>query len=378
MIGLGSPEIGDPEIDELLATIASGWVISGPRVGAFERLLEDRLHAPHVRCLSSCTAGLLLALRLGGVGRDDEVMLPAVTFVGCANVVEQIGATPVLVDVDPRTGLVDLEHAAALVGPRTRALIAVHLGGRPLDMERLNLFRDRHGVLVVEDAAHAIGAAWGERPVGAHGNPTSFSFHATKNMTTIEGGALACESEAQAERVRRLAAQGMSASAWDRHGSHTPGEYDVIEPGYKLSMTDAAAALGIHQLARLDEAIDRREHLRRRYDDAFEALPLDLEPPVEPGVRHARHLYAVRVGRDALRSRDELMIGLRALGIGSSVHFKGIHMLTHYSRRCGIADGDLPNASDWARRSISLPLYPGLAEGDQDRVIESVRELLGA
>jgi dTDP-4-amino-4,6-dideoxygalactose transaminase len=375
-IGLGSPEIEAPEIEELLATIRSGWVIAGPRVGAFERLLEDRLGAGHVRCLSSCTAGLLLALRLGGVGPGDEVLLPAITFVACANVVEQIGARPVLVDVEPHTGLVDLDHAAALVGARTRALIAVHLGGRPLDMERLNGFRDRHGLLVVEDAAHAIGAAWGERPVGAHGNPTSFSFHATKNMTTVEGGALVCESEAHAERARRLASQGVSASAWDRHGSDTPGDYDVIEPGYKLPMTDVAAAIGIHQLARLDAGIDRREQLRLRYDDAFRELPLELEPDVEPGVRHARHLYAVRVPEHAPLSRDELIVGLRERGIGTSVHFKGIHMLTYYARQYGIAEDDLPAATAWARRTVSLPLHPRLSDADQEAVIESVTGLL--
>lgn len=376
-IGFSRPDFGDAEIEELLATIGSGWVVAGPRVGAFERLLEDRLGATHVRCLSSCTAGLLLALRLGGVEAGDEVMLPAITFVGCANVVEQLGARPVLVDVDPRTGLVDLDHAAALLSPRTRALIVVHLGGRPLDIERLNGFRDRHGLLVVEDAAHAIGAAWGERPIGAHGNPTSFSFHATKNMTTVEGGALVCESEAQAERTRRLASQGISLSAWDRHGSDAPGDYDVIEPGYKLSMTDVAAAVGIHQLARLDDAIDRRERLRRRYDAAFDGLALEREPDVEPGVRHARHLYAVRVRADAPCTRDEMIVRLREAGIGSSVHFKGIHMLTYYSRHCDVRPEDLPAATDWARRTISLPLHPGLDDSEQDVVIESVTQLLG-
>lgn len=375
-IGLGSPEIEGPEIDELLATIRSGWVIAGPRVGAFERLLEDRIGEGHVRCLSSCSAGLLLALRLGGIGPGDEVLLPAITFVGCANVIEQVGARPVLVDVDPHTGLVDLHHAATLVGSRTRALMAVHLGGRPLDMERLNRFRDRHGLLVIEDAAHAIGAAWGERPVGAHGNPTSFSFHATKNMTTVEGGALVCANEAQAERARRLASQGVSASAWDRHGSDTPGDYDVIEPGYKLPMTDVAAAIGIHQLARLDSGIDRREQLRRRYDDAFGGLPLDLEPDVQPGVRHARHLYAVRVTGEAPLSRDGLIVGLRERGIGTSVHFKSIHTLTYYARQSELTDEDLPAAAEWARRTVSLPLHPRLSDEDQETVIDSVTSLL--
>lgn len=375
-VGFGSLELGEAELDEVIATLRSGWVVAGPRVGAFERLLEDRVGSGHVRCLSSCSAALLLALRCSDVGSGDEVLLPAVTFAGCANVVEQLGARPVLVDVDARTGLIDLDHAATLVGGRTAALMAVHLGGRPVDIERLNAFRERHGLTVVEDAAHAIGGAWGERPIGAHGNPTAFSFHATKNMTTVEGGALVSESEAKAERVRRLAGQGISASAWDRHGSASPADYDVIEPGYKLAMTDVAAALGIHQLARLDASIDRRERLRRRYDDALGGLPLELEPDVGPGVRHARHLYVARLSGDAPISRDDVIAGLREAGIGASVHFKGLHQLTYFSRRCGVGDEDLPGATEWSRTALSLPLYPTLADSDQDRVVEAVTELI--
>jgi dTDP-4-amino-4,6-dideoxygalactose transaminase len=377
-VPFATPDIGDAEIEEVCDTLRSGWVIAGPRVGAFERLLEDRLRARHVRCLTSCTSALFLALRCGGVGPGNEVLVPAITFVACANVIEQLGATPVLVDVDPATGLIDLDHAEAMVGPRTRALIAVHLGGRPVDVERLNALRDRFGLLVVEDGAHAIGAAWGERPIGAHGNPVAFSFHAAKNMTTIEGGALVLESEAMAERARRLASHGVSASSWERHGSASPADYDVIEPGYKLAMTDVAAAIGIHQLASLDERIERREHLRRRYDEALADLPLELEPEVDPGVRHARHLYAVRVRAEAPVARDDLLLALRGRGIGTSVHFKGLHQLSYYGRRCEVSEGDLPAASSFARRTLSLPLYPSLSEIDQDRVVEAVRAELAA
>jgi dTDP-4-amino-4,6-dideoxygalactose transaminase len=377
-VPFATPDIRDAEIDEVCDTLRSGWVIAGPRVGAFERLLEDRLEARHVRCVASCTSALFLAMRCGGIGPGNEVLLPAITFVACANAIEQLGATPVLVDVDPATGLIDLDHAEAMVGPRTRALMAVHLGGRPVDIERLNALRDRYGLLVVEDAAHAIGAAWGERPLGAHGNPTAFSFHAAKNMTTIEGGALVLESEATAERARRLASHGVSSSSWERHASSSPADYDVIEPGYKLAMTDVAAAIGIHQLASLDERIDRREQLRRRYDDALAGLPLELEPDVQPGVRHARHLYAVRLAGDGPLSRDDLLASLRRRGIGTSIHFKGLHQLSYYRRRCGVSEGDLPAATSFAARTLSLPLYPSLPESDQERVVEALHaELAG-
>ena len=375
-VGLTKPDIGDAEIEEVVKTLRSGWVIAGPRVGAFERLLEDRLGATHVRCLSSCTAGLFLALKCAGIGEGDEVLIPAITFVAGANVIEQLGAAPVLVDCEPETGLIDLDHAASLVGRRTRAIMVVHLGGRPVAMDRVNALRDRFGLCVVEDAAHAVGAHWGERAMGAHGNPTAFSFHATKNMTTVEGGALTLESEAVAERVNRLALQGFSASGWERHGSDVPAEYDVIEPGYKLAMTDVAAAIGIHQLRRLDESIERREQLRCVYDEAFAGMPLGLEPDVEPGVRHARHLYVVRVLDEAPLSRDELMARLSRAGIGSSVHFKGLHMLSYYRHRCGIEAGDLPRSTDHAGRALSLPVHPRLASSEQERVIEAVATAL--
>jgi dTDP-4-amino-4,6-dideoxygalactose transaminase len=195
-------------------------------------------------------------------------------------------------------------------------------------------------------------------------------------MTTVEGGALTLESGAMAERVRRLAAQGVSASAWHRHASDGPADYDVIEPGYKFAMTDVAAALGIHQLGRLDQAIERREDIRRGYDYGLSDLPLELEPDVGPGVRHARHLYAVRVREDAPVTRDELIAGLRARGIASSVHFKGLHMLTHYRHRCAASDGDLPHATAYAKTSISLPFHPLLSAEAQERVVDTVAEIL--
>jgi dTDP-4-amino-4,6-dideoxygalactose transaminase len=370
------PELDEETIAEALACLRSGWVVSGPRVRAFERLLADRIRAPYVRCLSGCTGALLLALRLLGVGRGDEVLVPTLTFAACANVVEQLGAVPVLVDSEPGTGLVDVDDAARRVTPRARALIAVHLGGRPVDMGRLRSLRDAHGLAIVEDAAHAIGAEWGGRPIGGHGNLTAFSFHATKNITTIEGGALALVDESDAARVRRLAVQGLDRSAWDRHTLQGPTEYELDEPGYKLAMTDVAAAIGIAQLGRLDEWIDRREALAARYDEELAELPLELEPPVQPGVRHARHLYAVRVAPDAPLSRNELAAELAQRNIGTSVHFKPLHRFRWYAARYGLADDDYPVASDFAARTISLPLFPGMTEADQEDVIIALREAL--
>ena len=370
------PELDEDTIAEAMACLRSGWVVSGPRVRAFESMLAERVRAEHVRCVSGCTSALLLALRLLGIGRGDEVLVPTLTFAACANVVEQLGAIPVLVDSEPSTGLVDLDDAARRLTPRTRALIAVHLGGRPVDMDRLKALRNAHGIAIVEDAAHAIGAEWGGRPIGGHGNLTAFSFHATKNITTIEGGALALADQSDAERARRLSFQGLDRSAWDRRHAPGPTDYELYEPGYKLAMTDLAAAMGMAQLGRLDEWIERREELAARYDEALADLPLELEPPVGLGTRHARHLYALRVRPDAPVTRDELAADLAGRGIGTSIHFKPLHSFRYYAARYELTDDDFPVASDFSSRTISLPLFPGLTEGEQAEVIDAMRASL--
>src|SRR4051794_6907800 len=373
---LARPEIGDDEIDEVADTLRSGWVVAGPKVGAFEAALEQRLAPAHVRCLSSATAGLLLGLKLADVGPGDEVLVPTLTFAACPNVVEQLGAKPVFVDSEPATGLIDLEHAEALAGPRTKALMPVHLAGRPVDLDRVNSLRDRLGLAVVEDAAHAIGAEWAGAPVGSHGNAVAFSFHASKNITTIEGGAIALPDAGSVERVERLRLQGLSPSAWPRHATGAPAEYELEEPGFKLAMTDVAAAIGVHQLAKLDGIIDRRDELARRYDAALEDLPLELEPPVADGMRHGRHLYSVRLSEDAPVGRDLVIDHLAESQIGTSIHFKPIHRFRYYREGRGLSDADLPVASSYADRTVSLPFHQAMSEEDLDDVAAALRGVL--
>ena len=230
------------------------------------------------------------------------------TFVSCANAIEHFGARPVFVDSDPATGLIDLEHAESLVTERTRALMPVHLAGHPVDLGAVNALRDRHGIAVIEDAAHAIGARWQGRPIGSHGNPTSFSFHATKNITTFEGGALGVRRRGHGrERAERLALHGLSRSAWARHGATGPAAYEVAEPGFKFSMNDISAAVGIHQLRRLDGWIERRAELADLYDEALRDLPLELPPRPPAHARHAHHLYIVRLHEERRIDRDRLI-----------------------------------------------------------------------
>ncbi len=343
----GSPVIGEAEIAEVVDSLRSGWVGTGPKVQRFEQLLADYVRVPHVRCLASCTAALILAMEALGIGPGDEVLVPAMTFVASANAVEHAGARPVLVDSVPATGLIDFEAAEAAITPRTRAIMPVHLAGRPIDMDRLAAFRDRHGVVVIEDAAHAIGAEWHGRRIGAFGNVAAFSFYVTKNITTIEGGAIASESEELAEEIERLALHGLSLGAWQRFSDAGFKHYEVIRPGYKYNMTDVQASLGLRQLPRLDEWIGRRAELWNRYDSELAGLPLTTPPPAEPGTRHARHLYQVLIEPDAPLPRDELLDALNERKIGTGVHYRGVHLHPYYRDRYHLARG----TSRWPARS---------------------------
>jgi dTDP-4-amino-4,6-dideoxygalactose transaminase len=372
----GSPVIGEEEIAEVVASLRSGWVGTGPKVQKFEGMLAEYVGAAEVRCLSSCTAALMLALRVLGVGPGDEVLVPTMTFVASANAVEHVGATPVLIDAEPGTGLIDLDAAQDAIGPATRAIIPVHLAGRPIDMDRLNALRDRHGLAVIEDAAHAIGAEWRGRRIGGHGNVTAFSFYVTKNITTVEGGALATEDPAIAARVERLALHGLSLGAWARFSDEGFRHYEVVEPGFKYNMTDVQAALGLHQLPRLDAWIDRRAELWERYDALLGGLPLETPPAAEEGTRHARHLYQVLVGREAGVTRDEVLDGLTARGIGTGVHYRGVHLHPYYRDRYDLVPERFPVATSISERTLSLPLSPKVTDADQDDVVLALRELL--
>jgi dTDP-4-amino-4,6-dideoxygalactose transaminase len=375
---LATPTIGEDEIAEVVDTLRSGWITAGPKVKRFERSLEAHLGAEHVRCVSSCTAALGLALRVAGVGRGDEVIVPAMTFVATANAVEEVGATPVLVDSEPGTGLMDLDATAAAITPRTRAIVPVHLAGRPIDLDRVGALRDAHGVTVIEDAAHAMGTRWRGRPVGTHGNLAAFSFYATKNVTTAEGGALATDSSWIAREVERLALHGLSLGAWQRYGDAGFRHFEVASPGVKANMTDLAASIGLHQIPRLEGWVQRRTELAARYDALLAGLPVEIPPAVDPRARHSWHLYSVLVAPDAGIARDDVVNGLLARRIGSGVHYRGVHLHPHYARTYGIAPGDLPVATDISHRTLTLPLSPSMTESDQDDVVEALGAVLAS
>jgi dTDP-4-amino-4,6-dideoxygalactose transaminase len=373
----GSPVIGEEEIAEVVESLRSGWIGTGPKVQRFESMLSDYVTVPHCRCVSSCTAALILSMQVLGIGPGDEVLVPAMTFVASANAVEHAGATPVLVDSVPGTGLIDLDAAEAAISPRTRAIMPVHMAGRPVDMERLNALRDRHGLLVIEDAAHAIGAEWHGRRIGSFGNVAAFSFYVTKNITTIEGGALVTDDPRIAAEVERLALHGLSLGAWQRFSDAGFRHYEVVRPGFKYNLTDVQAAVGLHQLARLDEWIERRAYLWERYDALLADLPLQTPPPPEPYTRHARHLYQVLLAPDARLTRDQLLDALTERKIGTGVHYRAVHLHPYYRDKYRLGEDDLPVASDISERTLSLPLSPKVSEADQDDVVDALTDLLG-
>jgi dTDP-4-amino-4,6-dideoxygalactose transaminase len=373
----GRPVIGQAEIDEVVDSLNSGWIGTGPKVRRFESMLEEYVGAENVRCVSSATAALLLALRTARLQPGDEVIVPTMTFTATANAVVHAGATPVLVDCDPHTWQVDLDAAEAAITPRTRAFLPVHFAGRPLDMDRVNKLRDQHGILVIEDAAHAIGTEWKGQRIGTHGNLTAFSFYVTKNITTAEGGALATADAAVAAEVERLALHGLSLGAWQRFSDAGFKHYEVDEPGFKFNMTDLQAAIGIHQLPQLDRWIARREELWALYDSKLRDLPLTLPAPPEPETRHARHLYQVLIEPEARLSRDEVLDQLTKSNIGTGVHYRAVHLQPYYRDTLGIRAEDLPVAADISQRTLSLPLSVDMTEADVDDVADALTDALG-
>lgn len=374
----GKPEIRQAEIDEIVDSLHAAWLGTGPKVEAFERAVADYVGAEHAVATNSCTAALHLALTALDVGPGDEVVVPTMTFCSTANVVLHTGARPVLVDVDPATQCVAADAVQAAVTPRTRAIVPVHFAGRPAPMPELRAVADRHGLDIVQDAAHCIEGRIDGEPPGRYGDATCFSFYATKNVVTGEGGMVVTDDAELAERMRVLGLHGIDADAWKRFTDDGYRHYECVAPGFKYNMMDLQAALGLHQLARVEDNLRRRERQWAYYDDALADLPLELPVPPASGRRHARHLYTILVEPGAPFSRDALLLALGEDGIGTGVHYRPVHEHSHYRETLGHAPGDFPAAHDIGARTLSLPLGPGLDGEEQERVARALRSRLRA
>ena len=366
------PCIGEEEIGEVVDTLRSGWITTGPKTRRFEAEFAAYLGAPGALALNSCTAGLHTALITLGIGPGDEVITTPMTFAASVNVIEHVGARPVLVDVESDTLNIDPAQVEAAITPRTRAILPVHYAGHPVGLDSIYELAREHGLHVIEDAAHALPAKYKGRFIGSGNNPVAFSFYATKNLTTGEGGMLTGDPEFL-ERARIVSLHGMSRDAWKRYDKGGSWYYEVLMPGFKYNMTDIQAATGLWQLRKLERFQKRRREVVQAYNDAFSGVDA-LEIPVErPEVEHAWHLYVLRLNLEVLRiDRDQFVEEMKARYIGTSVHFIPIHLHPFYRDKYGYQPDDLPVAYQNYLRIVSLPLHPGLTDRDVADVIEAV------
>jgi dTDP-4-amino-4,6-dideoxygalactose transaminase len=372
------PSIGDEEIAELVDTLRSGWITTGPKVERFTTEFADAVGGRFAVPVSSATAGLHVALLALGVGPGDEVVTTPMTFVATLNVVVHCGAVPVLADIDAATLNVRVEEVEKRLSPRTKAIVPVHFVGQPADLDPILELAASRGVAVLEDAAHAVGAEYRGRRIGSFPTTSVFSFHPNKNMTTGEGGMVVTDDEEVFEKTSLLKFHGMDREAWKRFAKAGSPRYDVAVPGFKYNMMDIQAALGLHQLNRLEGFLRERERLAARYDEKLADLAgLILPQRVPYPVRHAWHLYAPLLDVDRLSiDRDRFLGELKKRNIGTGLHYIAAHEFSYYASRFGWRPEDFPEAHYVSERIFSLPLFPGLTDDDQDDVVDALRETL--
>ncbi len=372
-----SPLIEEPEIEEVVKTLRSGWITTAKKTHQFEDDFKRYVGAEHALAVSSCTAALHLSLLVAGIGKDDEVIVPAMTFASSANVIVHTGAKPVFVDCIRETMNIDPADVERKITKRTKAIIVVHMAGRACDMDPIVALAKKHNLKVIEDAAHSIETEYKGKKVGTLGDFGAYSFYATKNLVTAEGGMVTTNDKSAAERIKVLSLHGMSVDAWKRYGEDGYKHYEITEAGYKYNMTDIQASLGIHQLARIEKNWKRREEIWNKYNEGLKDLPLILPAPTAQGDRHAYHLYTVLIDTEKTKvTRDQFLTEMAKRNIGMGVHFRALHLQPFYRRLLGHKEGDLP-ISEWiGDRTASIPLSPKLTDQDVTDVIDATKGIL--
>lgn len=372
------PALGDEEIAEVVDTLRSGWITTGPKVERFAADFAEYVGGRFAVPVSSATAGLHVALLALGIGPGDEVITTPMTFVATLNTIVHCGAVPVLADIDAATLNIQVEEIERKISSSTRAILPVHYVGQPADLDPILELAAARGIEVLEDAAHAVGAEYKGRKIGSFPTTSVFSFHPNKNMTTGEGGMVVTEDEEVFEKASLLKYHGMDRESWKRFSKAGSPRYDVAVPGFKYNMMDIQAALGLHQLKRLEGFLVERERLARRYDRALAGLSgLILPQRVPYPVRHAWHLYTPLVDSDRLSiGRDQFMAELKARNIGTGLHYTAAHEFSYYRERFGWSAEDFPAAHFVSERIVSLPLFPGLTDADQDDAIAAIHEVV--
>lgn len=360
------------EINEVRECLESGWLTMGRKVIQFEQDFAKYVGVKYALSVNSCTAALHLALLAHGIGPGDEVLVPSFTFVATANVIIHVGAKPVFVDINRQSLNIDPSAIEKKITKKTKAIMAVHYAGMPADLKAITQIAKKHKLIVIEDAAHAVGTMYRGKQIGTHGNTTCYSFYATKTMTTGEGGMLTTNSKKVADFVARNRLHGISKDAWKRYSKEGTWKYDVVSPGYKCNMTDVQAAMGLHQLRKLENFIARRTEIVHRYTTAFKDNPAVEVLTTPDYVRHSYHLYPILLhGVD----RDQFIIDMTKMDIGVSVHFIPIHTFSYYKKYFPTPKGQLKNTQDVFKRLVSLPLYPKMTNKEVDRVIKAVTTL---
>ncbi|MBI5870572.1 MAG: DegT/DnrJ/EryC1/StrS aminotransferase family protein [Actinobacteria bacterium] len=370
------PSIGEEEIDEVIDTLRSEWITTGPKVKRFEGDFAKYIGTPSALAVSSATEAMQVGLAAMGIGPGSEVITTPMTFCSTVHVIEQAGARPVLADVEPGTLNIDPAAIEKSVSKNTRAIMPVHLYGNPCDMKAIMEIARASDLLILEDAAHALPAAIHSQMIGTIGDLTAFSFYATKNITTAEGGMLTGDPEL-VEQARIWSLHGMSRDAYKRNSAEGSWRYEVVLPGFKCNMTDIQAAIGLHQLARLDGFQEQRRQIVKIYTDAFTSMPELQLPQVTPEAEPAWHIYAIRLNLEMLSlDRDRFIIGMKERNIGTSVHFIPVHTQPYYREKYGYSDGDFPVAFENFQRLVSLPLNPRMTRDDAYDVVEAVVDII--
>ena len=373
----GSPLIGQDEIDEVVDSLKSGWISTGPKVARFEALFKNYIGSDYALALNSCTAGLHLSMIVAGLKEGDEVITTPMTFGATANAILHSRAKPVFVDITLPSMNIDPGNIEAHITDKTKAIVPVHFAGRPCDMKNIKKIAQKHHLIIIEDAAHALEATYHGQKVGTIGDLTVFSFYVTKNLVTGEGGMITTGNGSYAEMIQTYALHGMSKGAWKRYSDEGFKHYRIVYPGFKYNMMDIQAALGIHQLSKTENYLKRREEIWHRYDEALKTLPLDIPAPAEENTTHARHLYTILLRLDELTAdRDTIQQALYAENIGTGIHFISLHLHPYYQETFGYKRSDYPNATYVSDRTISLPLSAKLTDEDVTDVINAVTKVL--
>lgn len=373
----GSPFLTDAEITEVVDSMRSGWLSTGPKVAYFENSIRKYLQCRYALALNSCTAAMHLSLIAAGIGRDDEVITTPLTFSATANVILHVGAKPVFVDVEKTTGNIDAKLVERYITKKTKAIMPVHLYGRPCEMDTITKIAKKYKLFVIEDAAHAFGASYKGKKIGTISDFTCFSFYVTKNLITGEGGLVATGKKKWADAIEMYALHGMTKGAWKRYSDSGYSHYLIKVPGFKYNMMDMQAAIGIHQLRKFEAMQKRRAQIWEIYNKGLQGLPIELPAPQESGNVHAFHLYTIQLCLEKLKvDRDFVLQALHKENIGAGVHFISLHLHPYYKELFNFKKNDFPNAAYFSERTISLPLSAKLTNKDVDDVMCGVRKIL--